>query len=240
VDGLSYYAHPTAVVDEPASIGDGTKIWHFAHIFAGARIGRRCIFGQNTMVADGVVIGDNVKVQNNVAIYTGTTIEDDVFLGPSCVLTNVTNPRSQVNRHSLYETTRIRRGATVGANATIVCGVTLGRYCFVSAGATVTRDVPDYALMVGVPARQRGWMSRHGHPLEPSTDGIRRCPESGFRYREVEPGVLRCLDLDEEAPLPPEMAVGRRTYDEFKRGASRPADSSSPTAAPIHAEGKDR
>ena len=214
---MSYFSHPTAVVDPPVTIGEGTKIWHFAHILSGARIGRRCIFGQNTMVADGVVIGDNVKVQNNVAIYTGTTIEDDVFLGPSCVLTNVTNPRSQVNRHSLYERTLIRRGATVGANATIVCGITLGRYCFISAGAVVARDVPDYALVVGVPARQKGWMSRHGHLLKPGADGLMRCPESGLRYREVEPGVLRCLDLDEESPLPAEMTVGKTTYDDFKR-----------------------
>jgi UDP-2-acetamido-3-amino-2,3-dideoxy-glucuronate N-acetyltransferase len=213
---LSYFSHPTAVVDSPVTIGEGTKIWHFAHILSGARIGKRCIFGQNTMVADGVVIGDNVKVQNNVAIYTGTTIEDDVFLGPSCVLTNVTNPRSQVNRHSLYEKTVIRRGATVGANATIVCGTTLGRYCFISAGAVVAKDVPDYALMVGVPARQKGWMSRHGHVLKAAADGIMRCPESGMRYREVEPGVLRCLDLDEESPLPAEMTVGKTKYDEFK------------------------
>jgi UDP-2-acetamido-3-amino-2,3-dideoxy-glucuronate N-acetyltransferase len=213
---LTYFAHPSAIVDQPSTIGEGTKIWHFAHILAGARIGRRCIFGQNTMVADGVVIGDNVKVQNNVAIYTGTTIEDDVFLGPSCVLTNVTNPRSQVNRHSLYERTLLRRGATVGANATIVCGITLGRYCFISAGAVVVKDVPDYALMVGVPARQKGWMSRHGHVLKPGPDGVMRCPESGFRYKEVEPGVLRCLDLDEEAPLPGELALGKTTYDEFK------------------------
>ena len=153
---MSYFAHPTAIIDQPCEIGDGTKIWHFAHIMAGARIGRRCIFGQNTMVADGVTIGDNVKVQNNVAIYTGTVIEDDVFLGPSCVLTNVSNPRSQVVRHTLYERTIIRRGATVGANATIVCGITLGRYCFIAAGAVVSRDVPDYALMMGVPAQPKG------------------------------------------------------------------------------------
>ena len=214
----AYYVHPTAVVDEPSSIGDGTKVWHFAHIFAGSRIGRRCILGQNTMVADGVIIGDNVKVQNNVAIYAGTTIEDDVFLGPSCVLTNVTNPRSQVNRHSLYEKTVIRRGATVGANATIVCGVTLGRYCFISAGAVVVKDVPDYALMVGVPARQRGWMSRHGHPLKPDPTGLMCCPESGMQYREIEPGLVKCLDLDEESPLPAEMAVGESRYDELKQG----------------------
>jgi UDP-2-acetamido-3-amino-2,3-dideoxy-glucuronate N-acetyltransferase len=214
---MSYFAHPTAVVDMPCTIGDGTRIWHFAHIFAGAHIGGGCSFGQNTMVAQGVMIGDNVKVQNNVAIYEGTTIEDDVFLGPSCVLTNVTNPRSQVVRKGLYERTVIRRGASVGANATLVCGITLGRYCFISAGAVVTRDVPDYALMVGVPARQRGWMSRHGHALREGEDGIMKCPESGFRYKETEPGILRCLDLDEEAPLSAELSVGKITYDEFKK-----------------------
>ncbi len=213
---MSYFAHPTAVVDQPSEIGDGTKIWHFAHIMAGARIGRRCIFGQNTMVADHVVVGDNVKVQNNVAIYAGTVVEDDVFLGPSCVLTNVSNPRSQVVRHSLYEKTVLRRGASVGANATVVCGITLGRYCFISAGAVVTKDVPDYALMMGVPARQKGWMSRHGHILREGKDGVMTCPESGFRYKEVEPGVLKCLDLDEEAPLPAELAVGEVAYGDFK------------------------
>ncbi|HEY6147902.1 MAG TPA: acyltransferase, partial [Thermoanaerobaculia bacterium] len=181
------------------------------------RIGRNCILGQNTMVASGVSIGDNVRVQNNVAIYTGTTIEDDVFLGPSCVLTNVTNPRSQVARKKIFEPTLIRRGATVGANATVVCGITLGLYSFVSAGAVVTRDVRDYALMRGVPARQVGWMSRHGQKLRAGRDGIMTCPESGLRYREVEPGVVRCLDLDEQAPLPPELAVGNVAYRELQR-----------------------
>jgi UDP-2-acetamido-3-amino-2,3-dideoxy-glucuronate N-acetyltransferase len=160
-----YFAHESACVDAGAEIGEGTKIWHFAHIMGGAKIGRRCNFGQNTMVAGGAVIGDNVKVQNNVAVYAGTMVEDDVFLGPSCVLTNVSNPRAQVVRHSLYEQTVLRRGATVGANATLVCGVEIGRYAFIAAGAVVTADVGDYALMVGVPARRRGWMSRHGHPL---------------------------------------------------------------------------
>lgn len=212
---MAYFAHPTAVVDQPSEIGEGTKIWHFAHICAGAQIGERCVFGQNTMVGNDVKIGSNVKVQNNVAIYTGTTIEDDVFLGPSCVLTNVTNPRSQVVRHSLYEKTLIRRGTTVGANATIVCGITLGRYSFISAGAVVTKDVPDYALMVGVPARQKGWMSRHGHPLKSDASGEMICPESGFRYR-IEAGRVQCLDLDEEAALPERLSVGKKTYDEFK------------------------
>jgi UDP-2-acetamido-3-amino-2,3-dideoxy-glucuronate N-acetyltransferase len=212
-----YFVHPTAVVDEPAEIGAGTKIWHYSHILKGAKIGEHCIFGQNCQVAENVVIGNNVKVQNNVSIYAGTVVEDDVFLGPSCVLTNVTNPRSQVNRHSLYETTIFRRGATVGANATIICGIELGRYCFIGAGAVIAKSVPDYALMVGNPARQVGWMSRHGQRLIAHTpDGIMRCPESGFRYKEVEPGVVRCLDLDEESPLPPELATGSKTYDEFK------------------------
>jgi UDP-2-acetamido-3-amino-2,3-dideoxy-glucuronate N-acetyltransferase len=211
-----HYVHSTAVVDAGAQIGAGSKIWHFAHISAGAVIGEKCIFGQNTFVADGVTIGRNVKMQNNVAVYTGTTIEDDVFLGPSCVLTNVTNPRSQVNRHSLYEKTLIRRGATIGANATIVCGITLGRYCFIAAGAVVTKDVPDYALIQGVPGRQAGWMSRHGHLLKPDSAGELCCSETGYRYREMPPGVLRCLDLDEETALSANDAIGRVTYDQLK------------------------
>jgi UDP-2-acetamido-3-amino-2,3-dideoxy-glucuronate N-acetyltransferase len=213
-----YFVHDSAYVDAGARIGEGTRIWHFAHVMSGATIGRRCIFGQNTFVADGAVVGDNVKVQNNVAIYTGTTIEDDVFLGPSCVLTNVTNPRAQVVRHDLYEPTLIRRGATIGANATVVCGTRIGRYAFVAAGAVVARDVPDYALMVGVPARQAGWMSRHAHRLRPpDADGVMTCPESGYRYKEDSLGALRCLDLDEEAPLPPELSVGKRSYEDFRK-----------------------
>lgn len=212
-----YFVHPTAVVDEPCEIGAGTKVWHYSHVLKGAKIGERCIFGQNCQVAENVVIGNNVKVQNNVSIYAGTVVEDDVFLGPSCVLTNVTNPRSQVNRHSLYEATTFRRGATVGANATIICGIELGRYCFIGAGAVVVKSVPDYALMVGNPARQIGWMSRHGHRLiAPDADGIMRCPESGLRYKEVEPDLVRCLDLDEDSPLPPGLNTGSKTYDEFK------------------------
>lgn len=211
------FVHPTAIVHESAVLGGGTKVWHFSHIMKGARIGERCIFGQNCHVANDVIIGNNVKIQNNVSIYTGTIIEDDVFLGPSCVLTNVTNPRSQVNRHALYEKTLIRRGATVGANATIVCGIELGRYCFIGAGAVVAKNVPDYALMVGNPARRVGWMSRHGLRLHnPDSDGVMRCPESGFRYKEVRPGLLGCLDLDEESPLPKELSVGLKTYDQFK------------------------
>jgi UDP-2-acetamido-3-amino-2,3-dideoxy-glucuronate N-acetyltransferase len=212
-----YFAHPTALVDEPCEIGRHTKIWHYTHVLKGARIGERCVLGQNCSIAGGVEVGNNVKVQNNVSIYTGAVIEDDVFLGPSCVLTNVTNPRAQVNRHALYERTRLRRGATVGANATLVCGIELGRYAFVGAGSVVVKNVPDYALVIGNPARQVGWMSRHGHRLSnPDARGIMMCPESGFRYQEVQPGVLRCLDLDEESHLPANLAVGEVTYDEFK------------------------
>ena len=216
---MSYFKHESAYVDEPCEIGDGTKIWHFCHIQSGAKIGERCIFGQNCNVANDVVIGSNVKVQNNVSIYTGTIIEDDVFLGPSCVLTNVTNPRSQVKRHSLYEKTLLRRGCSIGANATVVCGITIGRYAFIGAGAVVTRDVPDYALMVGVPARQKGWVSRHGLPLtEPDGEGVYTCPESGLRYREDDPGLLKCLDLDEDAPLPEALKAGNAYYDDIVHG----------------------
>jgi UDP-2-acetamido-3-amino-2,3-dideoxy-glucuronate N-acetyltransferase len=183
-----------------------------------AQIGANCILGQNVLVGSGAVIGNNVKVQNNVAIYTGTVIEDDVFLGPSCVLTNVSNSRSQIVRHDLYEHTIFRRGVTVGANATIVCGIELGCYCFIGAGAVVTKDVPDYALMLGVPAKHVDWVSRHGIPLpEPDAEGIMVCPESGYRYKEVQPGVVRCLDLDEEAPLPQEQRVGRVPYRDIKK-----------------------
>jgi UDP-2-acetamido-3-amino-2,3-dideoxy-glucuronate N-acetyltransferase len=213
-----YFAHPTAVIDEPCEIGEGTKIWHFSHVMKGAKIGKKCIFGQNCNIDGGTIIGNNVKAQNNISIYTGVVIEDDVFLGPSCVLTNVTNPRSQVLRHSLYETTVLKRGCSIGANATIVCGITIGRYAFIGAGAVVPKDVPDYALMMGVPARQVGWISRHGHRLHKSNaEGIYTCPESGFRYKEVSPGVLKCLDLDEDSVLPPDKALGKITYDEFKK-----------------------
>jgi UDP-2-acetamido-3-amino-2,3-dideoxy-glucuronate N-acetyltransferase len=213
----SYFVHESAFVDLPCKIGAGTKIWHGAHVMKGAELGERCILGQNVCIGNDVKIGSNVKIQNNVSVYTGTEIEDDVFLGPSCVLTNITNPRSQIVRHSLYEKTLIKRGATVGANATIVCGVTIGRYAFVGAGAVVAKDVPDYALMVGMPARQQGWMSRHGIKLPPpDKEGMMVCPESKFRYKEVSNGIMRCLDLDEEAPLPAGMAVGKVPYDQFK------------------------
>jgi len=214
---MAYFSHTTAVIDDGASIGDGTKVWHFAHICAEAVIGENCVFGQNTMVADGVRVGSNVKVQNNVAIYTGTTVEDDVFLGPSCVLTNVTNPRSQVVRRSLYEATLIRRGATVGANATIVCGITLGRYAFVAAGAVVAKDVPDYGFVAGVPSRQSGWMSRHGHVLKFGDNSLAICAESGLRYQLSSSGdMVKCLDLDEDAALPEELSRGEKSYDDFK------------------------
>jgi UDP-2-acetamido-3-amino-2,3-dideoxy-glucuronate N-acetyltransferase len=214
---LPYFVHESAYVDEGAEIGEGTKIWHFSHIMKGARVGKRSIIGQNVNIDGGAIIGNNVKIQNNVAVYTGVIVEDDVFLGPSCVLTNVTNPRSQVIRHSLYETTLLKRGCTIGANSTIVCGVTIGRYAFVGAGAVITKNVPDFALFVGNPARQIGWMSRHGHRLgAPDADGVMRCPETGFRYKETHPGILRCLDLDEEAPLPAELTKGIKSYKELK------------------------
>jgi UDP-2-acetamido-3-amino-2,3-dideoxy-glucuronate N-acetyltransferase len=212
----NYFVHESAYVDEGVQIGNGTKIWHFCHVQSGAKLGTKCILGQNVNIGNNVVIGDNVKIQNNVSVYEGTTIESDVFLGPSCVLTNVSNPRSQIVRHSLYEKTLIKRGATIGANATIVCGITLGRYCFIAAGAVVTKDVPDYAFIVGIPGMHKGWMSRHGHVLKPSPDGIMVCPESGLRYQKVSQEVLKCLDLGEDEPLPDMLDQGKKSYKEFK------------------------
>jgi len=174
--------HSSAIVDEGAQIGDGSRVWHFAHICSGARIGERCSFGQNVFVGNDVSIGNNVKVQNNVSIYDAVTLEDDVFCGPSMVFTNVYNPRSAVTRKDEYRRTLVRQGATLGANCTIVCGSTIGRYAFVGAGAVVNRDVADFALMVGVPARQAGWMSRHGERLE-FKDGVAVCPHTGDRFR---------------------------------------------------------
>lgn len=180
---MAYTAHPTAVVDEGCTIGAGTRIWHFSHIMPGCEIGEGCNIGQNVVVSPGVKLGRNVKVQNNVSIYTGVECGDDVFLGPSMVFTNVINPRSAVNRRDQYARTRVGRGASIGANATIVCGHDIGDFAFIGAGAVVTREVPDFALVVGNPARQTGWMSEYGHKLKFNEQGEAECPESGQRYR---------------------------------------------------------
>jgi UDP-2-acetamido-3-amino-2,3-dideoxy-glucuronate N-acetyltransferase len=179
---MDYSAHPTAVVDEGCTIGAGTRIWHFSHIMPNCTIGERCNIGQNVVVSPGVKLGNNVKVQNNVSIYTGVECEDDVFLGPSMVFTNVINPRSAVARRDQYLRTLVKQGASIGANATIVCGHDIGRFAFIGAGAVVTREVPDFALVVGNPARQTGWMSEYGHKLKFDADGQAACPESGQRY----------------------------------------------------------
>ena len=177
--------HPSAIVDEGAQLGAGTRVWHFAHVCAGARIGEACSLGQGVYVGNDVLIGRNVKIQNNVSVYDAVTLEDDVFCGPSAVFTNVYNPRSAVTRKAEYRRTLVRRGATLGANCTIVCGATIGRYAFIGAGAVVNHDVPDFALMVGVPAKQVGWMSRHGERLNLPLqgDGEAACPATGERYR---------------------------------------------------------
>lgn len=177
--------HPSAIVDEGAQLGEDCRVWHFVHISAGARIGARCSLGQNVFVGNDVRIGNNVRIQNNVSVYDAVTLEDDVFCGPSMVFTNVYNPRAAVSRKAEYRRTSVRRGATLGANCTIVCGVTIGRYAFIGAGAVVNRDVPDHALMVGVPARHIGWMSRHGErlPLPLRGDASGTCPATGERYR---------------------------------------------------------
>jgi UDP-2-acetamido-3-amino-2,3-dideoxy-glucuronate N-acetyltransferase len=183
--------HESAYVDEPCEIGAGTRIWHFCHIMPHCRIGRRCNLGQNVVISPHVVLGDNVKVQNNVSIYTGCILEDDVFCGPSMVFTNVVNPRSEIVRRDEYLRTLVRRGATLGANCTIVCGTTLGRYCFIAAGAVVTRDVPDYGLMAGVPARRRGWMCRCGVTLEAGAPSGRfHCSACGNEYSERDDGLI--------------------------------------------------
>ncbi|MFM8913862.1 MAG: acyltransferase [Flammeovirgaceae bacterium] len=177
-----YYSHPTAIIDEGCNIGVGTKIWHFSHIMPNCTIGENCNIGQNVVISPEVVLGRNVKVQNNVSIYTGVTCEDDVFLGPSMVFTNVTNPRSAINRKNQYAKTVVKKGASIGANATIVCGHDIGRYAFIGAGAVVTKNVPDHALVVGNPARQTGWMSEYGHKLKFEASGVATCPESGDTY----------------------------------------------------------
>lgn len=212
----SVVVHESSYIDDGVVIGQGTRVWHFCHVLTDTVIGDNCSFGQNCVVGPRVLIGNNVKVQNNISIYEGVEIEDDVFLGPSCVLTNVTNPRSQVSRKSLYEKTLLQKGCSIGANATIVCGVSIGRYAFIGAGAVVHSDVPDYALMLGVPAKQKGWMSRHGHILiAQDEDGIMVCPESSLRY-QLRDGQLTCLDLDENVILPDDMRVGTEYYQELK------------------------
>ena len=186
-----YFAHPTAVIDDGCIIGKGTKIWHFTHIMSNCEIGENCNFGQNVVVSPGVILGKNVKVQNNVSIYTGVICEDDVFLGPSMVFTNVINPRSAVNRKAEYAKTIVRTGASIGANATIVCGNEIGAFSFIGAGAVVTKAVPAYALVVGNPARQTGWMSEYGHRLKFNEEGIAVCPESKEKYQLKEGKVIK-------------------------------------------------
>lgn len=183
MENNSYFAHPTAVVDEGCSIGAGTKIWHFSHIMPNCVIGEKCNIGQNVVISPEVVLGKNVKIQNNVSIYTGVTCDDDVFLGPSCVFTNVINPRSAVNRKAEYAKTHVGKGASIGANATIVCGHDIGPFAFIGAGAVVTKTVPAYALVVGNPARQMGWMSEYGHRLQFDENGLATCPESNEKYQ---------------------------------------------------------
>ncbi|MDH4092130.1 MAG: N-acetyltransferase [Cyclobacteriaceae bacterium] len=182
-DKESFFSHPTAIIDAGSKIGTGTKIWHFSHIMPNCKIGENCNIGQNVVISPEVILGNNVKVQNNVSIYTGVQCEDDVFLGPAMVFTNVNNPRSAVSRKDQYATTIVKKGATIGANATIICGHDIGRFAFVGAGAVVTKDVADYALVYGNPAKQYGWMSEHGHKLEFNAAGIAVCEESKEKYK---------------------------------------------------------
>jgi len=191
---MDYYVHQTAIIDDGAQIGEGTKVWHWVHICEGAVIGRDCSLGQNVYVGNKVKIGDNVKIQNNVSVYDNVTLEDNVFCGPSMVFTNVINPRSEVPRKDEYKDTLVRQGATLGANCTIICGHTIGQYAFIAAGAVVTKDVPDFALMVGVPAKQLGWVSRYGEKLE-FNQVVEEivCPHSGDKY-ELEDGVCKIIE----------------------------------------------
>ena len=195
---MSYWKHDSAIVDDGAQLGEGTKVWHFAHVSPRARIGERCALGQGVYVGNDVSIGNNVRIQNNVSVYDAVTLEDDVFCGPSMVFTNVYNPRAAVARKNQYRRTLVRRGATLGANCTIVCGVTIGRHAFIGAGAVVQKDVPAFALMVGVPAKRIGWMSRYGEKLVLDADGVAHCPHTGDVYRMN--GAL--LELVEEGKLP--------------------------------------
>lgn len=188
----SYFVHQTAVVDSGCQIGEGTKIWHFSHLMTGCKLGKGCNIGQNVVISPQVVLGNNVKVQNNVSVYTGVTCEDDVFLGPSCVFTNVINPRSFINRKEEFRKTLVKRGATIGANATIVCGNSIGEYAMIGAGAVVTKEVPAYALVMGNPAHQTGWVSQYGHKLTFNEHGEATCPESGQRYLLKE-GSVFCI-----------------------------------------------
>jgi UDP-2-acetamido-3-amino-2,3-dideoxy-glucuronate N-acetyltransferase len=192
---MEFYVHPSAIVDEGCEIGNGTKIWHFSHIMTGAKLGEHCNIGQNVVVSPYVVLGNNVKVQNNVSLYTGVICADDVFLGPSCVFTNVTNPRSAVNRRGQYSKTHVGKGASIGANATIVCGHDIGEFSFIGAGAVVTKTVPPYALVVGNPAKQIGWMSESGHRLIFDNSGIAICKESNATYQLKENQVIKLFTV---------------------------------------------
>jgi UDP-2-acetamido-3-amino-2,3-dideoxy-glucuronate N-acetyltransferase len=178
----NFFVHSTAIIDESVSIGEGTKIWHFSHLMKGCKLGTNCNIGQNVFIGPGVLLGNNVKVQNNVSLYTGVVCDDDVFLGPSCVFTNVINPRSAIARKDQYVKTHVGKGATIGANATIICGHNIGAYAFIAAGAVVTKDALPYALVMGNPAKQTGWMSEHGHKLRFNEEGIAVCPESNETY----------------------------------------------------------
>lgn len=181
-DKETYFVHPTAVIDSGCRIGEGTKIWHFSHLMTRCTVGKQCNIGQNVVISPDVILGDNVKVQNNVSLYTGVICQDDVFLGPSCVFTNVINPRSLINRKEQFRTTLVEKGATIGANATIICGNTIGRYALIGAGSVVTKNVPPYAILVGNPAKQIGWVSEYGHTLSFDKEGYAVCPESGEKY----------------------------------------------------------
>jgi UDP-2-acetamido-3-amino-2,3-dideoxy-glucuronate N-acetyltransferase len=188
-----YFAHQTAIIDDGCEIGEGTKIWHFSHIMSGCKIGQNCNIGQNVVISPEVVLGNNVKVQNNVSIYTGVICEEDVFLGPSMVFTNIINPRSGVVRKHMYTKTLVRKGATIGANATIVCGIEIGKFAFIGAGAVVTKNVHNYVLVVGNPARQTGWMSEFGHRLKFDEQGKAVCPESGEEYELINDKVYKII-----------------------------------------------